>query len=288
MKIFDSHCHIYPAIIAEKAAAATAKFYGGLGITLDGTVQTLFAHSGEITMHLVQSVATTQLQVHSVNNFIAREVAQFPDRLYGFGTLHQESGSEDICHLIDLGLHGVKLHPDIQKFELDDPRIFALCEELEEKGLTLLIHTGDVRYDFSNPNRLVPLLKQFPKLKVIGAHFGGHSVWDDAVRQLAGRYENLWVDCSSSFFALSKEKARDLIHAYGTDHVLFGTDYPMWSPKEELQVFRSLGLPPEEEEAILWNNASKLFHLPELPNHTIHKTGPSMFFPIIDGPVLMD
>ena len=263
MRIFDAHCHIYPAIIAQKAAAATAKFYEGLGITLDGTVQTLFSHSGEITMHLVQSVATTQLQVHSVNNFIAREVAQFPDRLYGFGTLHQESSSEDIRQILDLGLHGVKLHPDIQRFELDDPRIFALCEELEANDLTLLIHTGDDRFDFSNPNRLIPLLKAFPKLKVIGAHFGGHTMWQEAARQLAGNYENLWVDCSSSFFALNKEEARDLIHAYGADRVLFGTDYPMWSPKEELKVFRSLELDPQEEQAILWDNAARLFNLPE-------------------------
>lgn len=263
MRIFDAHCHIYPAIIAQKAAAATAKFYEGLGITLDGTVQTLFSHSGEITMHLVQSVATTQLQVHSVNNFIAREVAQFPDRLYGFGTLHQESSSEDIRQILDLGLHGVKLHPDIQRFELDDPRIFALCEELEANDLTLLIHTGDDRFDFSNPNRLIPLLRAFPKLKVIGAHFGGHTMWQEAARQLAGNYENLWVDCSSSFFALNKDEARDLIHAYGADRVLFGTDYPMWSPKEELKVFRSLELDPQEEQAILWNNAARLFNLPE-------------------------
>ena len=263
MRIFDAHCHIYPAIIAQKAAAATAKFYEGLGITLDGTVQTLFSHSGEITMHLVQSVATTQLQVHSVNNFIAREVAQFPDRLYGFGTLHQESSSEDIRQILDLGLHGVKLHPDIQRFELDDPRIFALCEELEANDLTLLIHTGDDRFDFSNPNRLIPLLRAFPKLKVIGAHFGGHTMWQEAARQLAGNYENLWVDCSSSFSALNKEEARDLIHAYGADRVLFGTDYPMWSPKEELKVFRSLELDPQEEQAILWDNAARLFNLPE-------------------------
>ncbi len=262
MKIFDAHCHIYPAMIAQKAAQATARFYDNLGITLDGTIKTLFANSGEITMHLVQSVATTQAQVHSVNNFIAREVAQYPDRLYGFGTLHPDSSSEDIDQLRQLGLHGVKLHPDIQKFELDDPRIFALCEEFEGE-LTLLLHTGDERYDFSNPNRLIPLLKRFPKMKVIGAHFGGHTMWQEAARQLAGNYENLWVDCSSSFFALSKAQARELIYAYGTDRVLFGTDYPMWSPAEELQVFRSLELPEEDEQKILWDNAAKLFGLPE-------------------------
>ena len=50
---------------------------------------------------------------------------------------------------------------------------------------------------------------------------------------------------------------------YGAERVFFGTDYPMWSPKDELAFFRSLELPKEEQEAILWNNAAKLFNLPE-------------------------
>ncbi len=262
MRIFDAHCHIYPAIIAQKASKATERFYDGLGITLDGTIKTLFEHSGEITMHLVQSVATTQSQVHSVNNFIAREVAQYPDRLYGFGTLHQDSTSEDIRELRELGLHGVKFHPDIQKFSLNDPRFYAICEELEGE-LPLLLHTGDRRYAFSNPEQLAPLLRRFPRLTVIGAHFGGHTIWKEATRALAGRFENLWVDCSSSFYGLTAEETRELIRAYGADRVLFGTDYPMWSPKEELRIFRSLELSPDEEKAILWNNAATLLHLPE-------------------------
>ncbi len=260
MKIFDAHCHIYPAKIAQKAAQATAAFYDSLGETYDGTVQTLFANSGDITMHLVQSVATNPAQVRSINEFIAREVAEFPDRLYGFGALHPDS--EDVCgdveHLIELGLHGVKLHPDIQRFSLDDPKTFALCEVCEGR-LPLLLHTGDKRFSFSNPEQLLPLLRRFPRLKVIGAHFGGWSVWQDATRQLAGRFENLWVDCSSSFFALDDAQARELIDAYGAERVLFGTDYPMWNPAQELKRLRSLH--HENEADILWNNAQKLFNL---------------------------
>ena len=41
MKVFDAHCHIYPAKIARKAAQTTAAFYNYTGETLDGTVQTL-------------------------------------------------------------------------------------------------------------------------------------------------------------------------------------------------------------------------------------------------------
>ena len=262
MKVFDAHCHIYPAKIAQKAAAATATFYDNLGKTYDGTVQTLFAEGEGIGQFLVQSGATKPEQVRHINEFIAAEVAQFPDRLYGFGALHPQSETltGDIAHLRALGLHGVKLHPDIQRFRLDSRECFALCEQCEGV-LPLLLHTGDRRYSFSNPEQLLPLLRRFPKLTVIAAHFGGYSVWDEAAAQLAGRFENLWVDCSSSFFAMDDAHARELICAYGAECVLFGTDYPMWNPAQELERFLALRLPQRDEENILYNNAARLFGL---------------------------
>lgn len=262
MKVFDAHCHIYPAKIAQKAAAATATFYDNLGKTYDGTVQTLFAEGEGIGQFLVQSVATKPEQVRHINEFIAAEVAQFPDRLYGFGALHPQSETltGDIAHLRELGLHGVKLHPDIQRFRLDSKECFALCEQCEGV-LPLLLHTGDRRYSFSNPEQLLPLLRRFPKLTVIAAHFGGYSVWDEATAQLAGRFDNLWVDCSSSFFAMDDAHAKELIAAYGAERVLFGTDYPMWNPAQELERFLALQLPQRDGENILYNNAARLFGL---------------------------
>lgn len=262
MKVFDAHCHIYPAKIAQKAAAATATFYDNLGKTYDGTVQTLFAEGEGIGQFLVQSVATKPEQVRHINEFIAAEVAQFPDRLYGFGALHPQSETltGDIAHLRELGLHGVKLHPDIQRFRLDSKECFALCEQCEGV-LPLLLHTGDRRYSFSNPEQLLPLLRRFPKLTVIAAHFGGYSVWDEATAQLAGRFDNLWVDCSSSFFAMDDAHAKELIAAYGAERVLFGTDYPMWNPAQELERFLALRLPQRDGENILYNNAARLFGL---------------------------
>ena len=262
MKVFDAHCHIYPAKIAQKAAAATATFYDNLGKTYDGTVQTLFAEGEGIGRFLVQSVATKPEQVRHINEFIAAEVAQFPDRLYGFGAMHPESETltDDIAHLRELRLHGVKLHPDIQRFRLDSKECFALCEQCEGV-LPLLLHTGDRRYSFSNPEQLLPLLRRFPKLTVIAAHFGGYSVWDEATAQLAGRFDNLWVDCSSSFFAMDDAHAKELIDAYGAERVLFGKDYPMWNPAQELERFLSLQLPQRDGENILYNNAARLFGL---------------------------
>ena len=67
------------------------------------------------------------------------------------------------------------------------------------------------------------------------------------------------VDCSSSLYSLDSNTARDLVRRYGADRVLFGTDYPMWEPKAELERFFAMGLTEEENELILHKNAEKLF-----------------------------
>lgn len=53
---------------------------------------------------------------------------------------------------------------------------------------------------------------------------------------LAGR-PNVWVDTSSSLYALEPEEAARIIRRYGTDRAFFGTDYPMWDPEEEMARF---------------------------------------------------
>ena len=179
----------------------------------------------------------------------------------GLGTLHPDSPDlkGDIEHIVELGLKGVKLHPDIQGFKIDDYRCLKIYE-LCEGRLPILMHTGDNRYDFSNPNRLKPVLEIFKNLTVIGAHLGGWSIWDTAVDELA-EFGNFYVDCSSSLYAMTVEKAREVIRRYGADRVLFGTDYPMWSPKEEIERFEALGLDTEEKHKIYYKNAEKLFGL---------------------------
>ena len=259
-KIIDAHCHIYPDKIAQKAAESTGNFYG-IEMHLDGKISTLLEHgvSAGIDHFVVQSVATTPKQVSSINRFIASSVAESEGRFTGLGTLHPDSEDvkADIDEIISLGLKGVKLHPDIQRFKIDDYRMLKIYE-LCEGRLPILMHTGDYRYDFSNSNRLMPILDIYTDLTVIGAHFGGWSVWDEATQKLSG-YKNFYVDCSSSLYAMTPEKAKELIKAYGTHRVLFGTDYPMWSPKGEIERFMAIDLSDSEREDILYNNAAKLF-----------------------------
>ena len=260
-EIIDAHCHIYPEKIAEKAIHGTDTFYDIVS-KRKGTAKDLIdeKHLSGVDKFVVQSVATTPRQVKSINEFVAGEVARYSEFLVGLGTLHQDSPDMegDILHILELGLKGVKLHPDIQNFKVDEERYFPIYELCEKYGLPILMHTGDYRYDNSNPNRVIPIVETFKNLTFIGAHFGGWSIWEEATKQLSG-YKNFYVDCSSSLYAISPEKARELIMAYGTDRVLFGTDYPMWNPEDEIERFLSIDLTEEQREDIFYNNAAKLF-----------------------------
>ncbi len=261
--IINAHCHIYPEKIAARAVAATDSFYG-INSSCLGTADDLLDQEAAcgIDHFVVQSVATTPMQVRSINDFIAGEVAASGGRFTGLGTLHPDSESlkEDVDNIVALGLHGVKLHPDIQQFSINDKKCYPIYELCCENRLPILMHTGDSRYNYSNPDQLLPVLKAFPALTVIGAHLGGYSVWDEAVEKLAG-IENFYVDCSSCFAVMEKARAKAIIQAYGADRVLFGTDYPMWQAKGELDTLFEFGFSPEEYRKILSENAIKVFNI---------------------------
>ena len=125
-QIIDSHCHIYPEKIASKAVAGTDTFYGTVA-KCDGTARSLLQINSEVGIDhaLVQSVATTPKQVASINNFIAETVSRSDGRLTGLGTLHPDSADQraDVRQLAELGLRGVKLHPDVQGFCIQDRRL---------------------------------------------------------------------------------------------------------------------------------------------------------------------
>lgn len=259
-EIIDAHCHVYPEKIAAKAAISVGNFYGEEP-ACTGTVEELLMLGREagIDRFVVQSVATAPKQVESINNFIATEVEKSNGTLIGFGTLHPESVdiAADFAHLRALGLKGIKLHPDIQGFCLDDPRCMKMYELCEQEGIPVLLHTGDSRYDYSNPNRFLPVMRQFRGVTFIGAHLGGWSLWERACDEL-GAEPNLMVDCSSSLSYIPAETAKTVIRRYGAERVLFGTDFPLHSPVDEMRRFETLGLDAAEEKAILSDNIKKL------------------------------
>lgn len=261
--IIDAHAHIFPDKIAERAAEGIAGFYG-IEVRFNGTVASLLEinRKAGVGKAVVQSVATVPEQVHNINNFISEQVKLHPAELIGFGALHPDLDEieQETERIISLGLKGIKLHPDFQQFNADDPKAYPIYEAAEGR-LPILIHAGDSRYDFSSPRRIYNVMKRFPKLTLIGAHLGGWTKWDEAAELFAG--ENIYTDLSSSLYAMSPEHAAELIRKIGTKRVMFGTDYPMWSAAEELERFYKLPLAPEEQQDILYRNAARLLGLSE-------------------------
>ncbi len=261
MPIIDAHCHIYPDKIALKAVEAIGDFYD-IPMRCPGTPGGLAQEHERagISHAVIHSVATTPHQVRSINRFIAATMKENPDRFTGLGTLHPEAEDvrADIEDLMALGLHGVKLHPDFQRFRLDDPICETMFSVCQENDLPVLIHTGDRRYDFSNPNRLIPMLKRFERLRVVGAHFGGWSLWEEASEALHG-FKQLCVDTSSSLYAIPPETGARLVRTWGAERCIFGTDYPMWDAEEELVRFHAMKLTEAEEEQVLWKTAARVY-----------------------------
>ena len=256
--IIDAHAHIFPDKIASRAADGISSFYD-IPVRFDGSVGQLLEinRKAGVDRAIVQSVATVPEQVSNINNFISEQVRLHPEQLIGFGALHPDfpdiAGETE--RIISLGLRGIKLHSDFQRFNIDDPKAFPIYEAAEGR-LPILFHCGDARYDYSSPKRLYSVMKRFPKLTIIGAHLAGWTKWDEAAELFSGGV--IYADLSSSLYALAPEHAAELIRKIGAKRVMFGTDYPMWGADDELERFRKLPLTAEEQEDILCRNALRL------------------------------
>lgn len=264
-KKIDMHAHIYPQKIAEKAKRNIEAFYGIPAVPeTDGTVETLIdlGKKYNVVKYLVHSTATKVEQVSHINDFIAKTISEH-DELIGFGTMHFLLTPQEIAaeaeRAIGLGIRGIKLHPDCQRFYIDDPvmdNIYAACQDYD---LPILIHTGDDRYDYSRPYRMAIVAKKFPRCRFIAAHFGGYSCWDQL-----DCYEdtpNVWFDTTSTLFKIQKGEPERLIEKFGADRFFFGTDYPLTSAEQELSLFRQLDIDDETQEKIYYKNAAAFLRI---------------------------
>ncbi len=191
------------------------------------------------------------------NNFIAEQCRLHPEFI-GFATLHPDypNPEAEIERVMALGLKGIKLHPDMQRVNTDDPRLMRIYEAMEGR-LPLMVHCGDSRpqLQFSHPRHLAAVLKAFPALVVDAAHLGGWGVWDIAAPLF--EHENCFFDVSSCLAFLDGPQLCAIARRYGTERVMFGSDFPIWDPARELQAVLEAGFTDAELEGILGGNCRR-------------------------------
>lgn len=257
MEIIDAHAHIFPQKIAAKAVQSIGAFYD-IPMDAPGAAENLLESMKEadIDRSLVCSVATKPEQVRAINAFLEEQGKLHPEFI-PFAAMHPHLADieEEFAKMEAAGFYGIKLHPDFQAFDIDDPSAMEMYR-LAEGKFPILFHTGDNRYDWSKPYRLARIMEKFPDLVCIAAHFGGYRCWDEAFDVYKGG--KLYMDTSSALMFIDNEKAHRFIDQFGADHFFFGTDFPMWTHKEEIVRFESLGLDEETKKAIYAENFKRV------------------------------
>ena len=261
MKIIDIHTHVYPEKIASAAIRTVREFYRLESCDMDGTAAMLVERGRQagISQFVLMPVANRAEHVSSINRFICGQMAENPAFL-GFGAIHADLADigAEVEHILSMGMKGIKVHPDFQKFPIDDPRLNPMYESIQGR-LPVLFHMGDPRYDFSHPARLRRVLENFPKLEAIAAHFGGHTMQETACQLL--KDTPCFFDISSTMMFLPPKDVERYISIYGAQRLAFGTDYPLWDPVQEVERFLSLNITMAEKEQIAHKTAEQILRL---------------------------
>lgn len=260
LKAIDVHAHIFPPKIEHIATDAIRDFYNRGSMRHSGSSEELLA-SGRpagVVKYLVFTTATTPHQVTVIHDFIMGEARKHPEFI-PVGTMHKdfEDKAAELDRIYDMGMRGIKLHPDFQKFCIDDDKMMPVFEHLQKKGMFVITHSGDYRYDFSHPARVARIAKLFPEMPLIAAHFGGWSQWDIARELLV--LPNVYVDTSSTFGFGGVEPVIQGLRTFDPTHIFFGDDFPMWDHAEEIRRLREVVTDDAFLEDILYNNFMAFF-----------------------------
>lgn len=252
---YDVHAHAFHPKIAAKVVSQLESHYRipAIGTGLYEDLAPRLQAAG-ISYCCIHSAATKGEQVVPANRWAA-SLLERPG-VIPFGTMHPDfqDMEEELAFLWDSGIRGIKLHPDFQGFWLNDERLDPLFAAMEGR-FTLMVHVGDIYPPEQNPTcpyKVAALKRRFPKLQMIAAHFGGVHHWKYVVDAMAGM--EIFMDTSSSLFAIPQDTLEQIYHAFPRHLFLFGSDYPLFDAPSEMRLLQErLRLPDSELEELMTN-----------------------------------
>lgn len=257
----DVHTHAFHPKIVKKVVKQLEQHYQ-IPPVGEGTVDDLLKHLeiAGIERAVVHSAATVPEQVVPANDW-AIHLQKTEEKLLAFGTIHPGfvDWEAELDRLEANGIRGIKLHPDFQKFWINDERLKPIYEASQGR-FTYMIHIGDrfpPETSPSCPKKLATICRDFPGLTVIAAHFGGYLHWQFVVENLVGT--GVYLDTCSSLKFIPRDLLEDIWKSFPRERFLFASDYPLFSPSEEMRLLQKrLALGDSELEEIL-ENGTQLF-----------------------------
>ncbi|MGD8325972.1 MAG: amidohydrolase family protein [Sphingomonadales bacterium] len=191
-----------------------------------------------------------------------------PDRFRGLISVDLNRPMDAVREIRDLATHdqvvGVRVVPWLWNLPPNDRLYYPIYTACVDAGLpfcTQVGHTGPLLR--SEPGRPIPYLEDvlldFPELKVVGGHVG--FPWVNELTSLAFKFRNLYLDTSAYALHRLPSDFVQFMKGVGQGRVMFGTNWPMLSPKQCLKGLDSLGLDEEAKTGFLNSVAKEVFSL---------------------------
>lgn len=228
----DCHVHLFP----DELFAAISGWFAAVGWRLpyrcraDAVIETLAGFGVEKFWALLYAHKPDISR--GLNTFMAETMRRYP-QVIGFFTVHpadRDPLAEARYAVEKLGLKGMKLHAEVQKLVLDDPRLDGVFDLLAEHGLPCVLHAANDPYpvtiDRLDIRHLAARLKRRPDLKVVVGHLG--SPQTRQYLEMMADYPNLYLETSFTNIpdVLVVQNPPPMELGAYADRLLFGSDFP--------------------------------------------------------------
>lgn len=202
---------------------------------------------GGVDVAIVFGIRATAVGVRTPHEFVARFCRETRTRTVGFMALDPTDADvmDQVEEGVALGLQGVKLYPVLAGFSPTDDSFTYFFEALARRNLVVLWHMGGSpsprsTLRFSQPLLVDDVARRHPGLRQVIAHLG-HPWQRDTVQVLRAN-RNVYADVSGmwarpfdGYLALA-----NAIEWGVTGKLLFGSDFPLWTPTVAQEGLRQL------------------------------------------------
>ncbi len=290
MRIIDFHTHTFPDKIAAPALDSLQKASESRAHT-DGTNSDLrrSMEKAGVEVSIVLPVVTNPDKASSMNNYAARINEDFDSTgIYSIGGIHPLTPNLKavLKEAAELGLKGIKLHPDYYGIAFNDIRMKRVIDIASELGLFVITHAG-MDIGLYPPicctiDSIIDVIEDVRPRTLVLAHMGGWMNWEEVTERLApvvkeysssqgqifldtafsiGEIE--WLDKArhKSYHQMSDDQFRIMVREFGYDRILFATDSPWADQKDYVDRMNNMGLSREELEYIYHKNAESILGL---------------------------
>jgi len=200
---------------------------------------------------------------------VARVCRKYPERFSGLAGIDPFRGMQGLRDLEtavnELGFVGAHLYPHWFGLAPDHAKYYpyyAKCCELDipimmQIGHNLIYSKTRRLPSVGRPITLDQVAIDFPELRLIGIHVG--VPWTAEAISMAWKHENVYL--GGDAYA-PKHWPPEFIHyanTYGSNKVLFGTDWPVIDPERAVREIDDLKVRPESHRKLMRENALKVF-----------------------------